>query len=234
MASLEDRIEELLIELGTDWKTFATYLFGSITGTLASLNTTDKSSFVAAINELEARPVGGGTGNTNLSRVLAANQVTITSDTGDDAVIPAADATNAGVMTNAMFTKLNGIETAADVTDAQNVGAAVQGSAAKATPVGADRIAITDSEAAGVLKYLTIANLTTFVIAQAGAGAPELLNTIDEIAAALGDNPDVITNLLTTVGQKADASSVYTKTEIDTRLGNTDRDLVAVYTTAKA
>jgi len=33
-------------------------------------------------------------------------------------------------------------------------------------------------------------------------GAPELLDTLNELAAALGDNPDVITNLTTSIGEK--------------------------------
>ena len=37
-------------------------------------------------------------------------------------------------------------------------------------------------------------------------GAPELLNTLDELALALGDNPDVITNLTTTIGTKVSKS----------------------------
>jgi hypothetical protein len=37
-------------------------------------------------------------------------------------------------------------------------------------------------------------------------GAPELLNTLDELALALGDNPDVITNLTTSIGTKVSKS----------------------------
>ena len=65
-----------------------------------------------------------GTGSTNLAATLSATQTIITSDTGSDATIPAADTTNAGVMTKAMFDKLAGIEALADVTDATNVNAA--------------------------------------------------------------------------------------------------------------
>jgi hypothetical protein len=38
--------------------------------------------------------------------------------------------------------------------------------------------------------------------------APELLNTLNELAEALGDSPDTITNLVTLVGTKADTSYV--------------------------
>lgn len=65
----------------------------------------------------------GGSG-ANLSTTLAATTVKVDSDTGTSATIPAANATNAGVMTSDMQVKLDGIETAADVTDAANVAAA--------------------------------------------------------------------------------------------------------------
>jgi hypothetical protein len=67
---------------------------------------------------------GGSGGATNLTRTLSATQVVVNSDTGTDATIPAADTTNAGVMTKAMFDKLNGISASADVTNGTNVDAA--------------------------------------------------------------------------------------------------------------
>ena len=61
------------------------------------------------------------TGVTNLSTAVAATSVTINSDTGTNATIAAVDGSNAGVMTNALFTKLSGIETGAtaDQTNAE-------------------------------------------------------------------------------------------------------------------
>jgi len=73
--------------------------------------------------------------------------VTVNSSTGTGATIPAADTTNAGVMTKAMFDKLAGIETAADVTDLGNVGSSLAGASAKATIVDADKFIILDSAA---------------------------------------------------------------------------------------
>jgi hypothetical protein len=60
---------------------------------------------------------GGGGGDTNLSTTRTATTVTVVSSTGTDATIPAADGTNAGVMTAAMQTKLAGIEAGAEVND---------------------------------------------------------------------------------------------------------------------
>ena len=90
-------------------------------------------------------PAGGSA--TNLSRTLSATDVTVNSSTGTGATIPAADTTNAGVMTKAMFDKLAGIETAADVTDLTNVGSSLASASAKATIVDADKFTILDSAA---------------------------------------------------------------------------------------
>ena len=53
---------------------------------------------------------GDGGGNTNLSVTRDDDSVTVVSDTGDDAVIPAADEDDAGVATTEHITKLNAIE----------------------------------------------------------------------------------------------------------------------------
>ena len=65
--------------------------------------------------------------------------------------------------TGAELTKLAGIEAAADVTDAGNVGSSIAGSSNKATPVSADRFAILDSASGNALAYSTHAQvLATF------------------------------------------------------------------------
>ncbi|MEO5627488.1 MAG: hypothetical protein ABIQ89_01210 [Candidatus Saccharimonadales bacterium] len=66
----------------------------------------------------------GGAGTTNLTTTAAPTTVTINSDTGTDAAIAAADVTNAGLFLPAEKTKLAGITTGADVTNATTVNAA--------------------------------------------------------------------------------------------------------------
>lgn len=61
--------------------------------------------------------------------------------------------------TTADETKLDGIETAADVTDAVNIASSIVGVAGKTTPVDADTIPLIDSAASNALKELTWANL---------------------------------------------------------------------------
>lgn len=58
---------------------------------------------------------GGGGGDTNLGYTPSATNGIVTSDTGTDAIIPLADATNAGLLTPAEKTKLDGIAEGAEV-----------------------------------------------------------------------------------------------------------------------
>lgn len=73
------------------------------------------------------------------------------------------DGTTNKVYTATEKTKLSGIETNADVTDAGNVGSTINGATAKTTPVDADTLPITDSEAANVIKKLSFTNLKAFL-----------------------------------------------------------------------
>ena len=68
-----------------------------------------------------------------------------------------------GFMTGADKTKLNGVEALADVTDGVNVGAAMWGATAKATPIDADTIVLSDTGASNVIKKATFANIKAFL-----------------------------------------------------------------------
>ena len=50
--------------------------------------------------------------------------------------------------------------------------------------------------------------------------APEALNTLNELAAALGDDPNFATTISTEIGKKANASNVYTKDEVNESVNN--------------
>lgn len=45
--------------------------------------------------------------------------------------------------------------------------------------------------------------------------APETMNTLDELAAALGDDPNFATTIANQIGTKANSADVYTKSDID-------------------
>lgn len=70
-----------------------------------------------------------------------------------------ASASQDGLMTTAYASKLDGIEAAADVTDAGNVGSSIHGATAKTTPVDADTMPLIDSAASNVLKKVTWTNI---------------------------------------------------------------------------
>ena len=198
--SLQTRLGDLITAVGTDYKQIVTWITGSSSGDLTGLDTTDKSSIVAAINEAYAAVSGGGV--TNLDETLSATNVIITSDTGTDATIPAADTTNAGVMTKAMFDKLAAIEASADVTDVGNIGSSIHGATAKTTPVGADEVGIIDSAASNVLKKMTVTNFAAFIQNLIVDAAPGTMDTLNELAAALGDDPNYAATIVTALSGK--------------------------------
>ncbi|WP_063023761.1 hypothetical protein [Nocardia niwae] len=238
--SLVTQVSDLATRIATEIKTVRTEV-ATKTGNLASLTTTDKTNLVAAINEVQSE-VGGG-GATNLAATLSSTQTVITSDTGTDATIPAVDGTNAGVMTPTMKTKLDGIETAADVTDAANVGSSIHGVSTKATPVAADAVPLIDSEASNVLKKITYANLSAAVTALIVDSAPSTLDTLNELAAALGDDANFATTVSTDLGNRVRVDTAAqglnstqkgnARTNIDvystTDIGSPTTDFVAVF-----
>lgn len=199
MSSLQVRLSDLITAIGTDYKAITGWMFGT-GGSLADLDTSDKTSLVAAINEAFAAVSGGGV--TNLGATLSATQTVITSDTGTDATIPAADTTNAGVMTKAMFDKLAGIEASADVTDVGNIGSSVHGATAKTTPVGADEFLILDSAASFAAKRVTGSNFATYITGLIVDSAPGTLDTLNELAAAIGDDADFAGTMTTALAGK--------------------------------
>lgn len=56
--TLQTRLQDFIVEVATDYKSIRTWLFGSSSGTLASLNTSDKTSIVNAINEVKSSASG--------------------------------------------------------------------------------------------------------------------------------------------------------------------------------
>lgn len=85
----------------------------------------------------------------------------------------------------------------------------------KATPVDTDELPILDSAASNALKRLTIANLKALIYAYIVGAAPATMDTIDEIATALGDDPNfatTITNLLATKASLTGAETLLLKT----------------------
>jgi hypothetical protein len=123
------------------------YALESALGDAAAKNTGTTAGTVAAGNDSRFSD----------ARTPTAHAASHTNGTDD---IQSATASQKGLATAAQITKLDGIETAADVTDAGNVGEAIDGATGKTTPVDADTLALIDSVGT-VLKKLTWANLKT-------------------------------------------------------------------------
>lgn len=90
-----------------------------------------------------------------------------------------------------------------------NLPAAIHAAVSKATPVDTDELGLVDSAAANGLKKLTIANLKALIqgLVDAGvsavvAGAPGALNTLDELAAAFGDDANFAATMTTALSGK--------------------------------
>lgn len=79
---------------------------------VAGTNVTITPSGSGATRQLTIAAAGGG-GSTNLSTTTSTTTLTVNSDTGTDAVLPAATGSVAGVLTAADKTKLDGIATGA-------------------------------------------------------------------------------------------------------------------------
>lgn len=169
---------------------------------------------------LWAAPSGGGGGGGGGGDVASVNgQTGVVVLDADDVGAAAAshshsDATGStpGFMPASAVTKLGGIATGADVTNSTTVAAAILAAATKATPIDADAFPILDSAASNALKRATLASIKTAVIAAITAGAPGLLDTLDELAAALGDDPNFATTMATSLAGKQPLAAVLTAT----------------------
>lgn len=184
--SLQTRISDLITAIGTDYKQLRSWITGSSSGDLTGLTTTDKTSLVAAINEVEANVP----------------------------TVPDASTTVKGSVE---------LATLAEVATGTDTVRAV-------TPEGVrqERIALKGE----IL----------------GAGVPAALDTLDELAAALGDDASFAASTTTALGNRLRVDTAAQgltgtqqtngQTNLDVYgkgdLGNPDTDLVALYTTAKA
>lgn len=87
----------------------------------------------------------------------------VTAQSGDYNAGQVPEVADKRYMTDAQETKLDSVETSADVTDAENVGSVNAGATSKVTPLDADSFPIVDSAAANVIKRLTFTNLKAFL-----------------------------------------------------------------------
>lgn len=86
--------------------------------------------------------------------------------------------------------------------DATELAALIHGATAKTSPVNADEFALIDSAAGNSLKRITLQNLATFITALIVDGSPGTLDTLNELAAAIGDDANFAATVTTALGTK--------------------------------
>lgn len=228
------------------------YIVDLIGGTATPENTPNtvvkrdgNGDFVA--NEITADLVGDVTGNVvgNLTGDVTGTVSTLsnhdTNDLAEGTNLYFTDArAQSAVATDIATAKSEAISTASD--DATTKANAAQ----TAAQSYADGLAINYEVAGAAATALTSANsYTDTAVAGLVDSAPELLNTLNELAAALGDSPDTITNLTTSIGERvaksgdtmtgelvlsADPTQAYaaaTKNYVDTTATSTYNDAIA-------
>ena len=216
--SLQVRLSDLITAIGTDYKQFRTWITGSATGDLSGLTTTDKSSLVAAVNEVKSTASTGAppatTSAAGIIEIATLPEVATGTDTVR-AVTPQGvrqerDALKAEILGPGVPAALDTLdELAAALADDANFAASVTTALAGKQPLDADLTAIAAlASAADKVPYSTGAQ-TWALSAFTAAGR------------ALVDDADAAAQRTTL--------SVYSQAE----LGDPETNLVALYTTAK-
>lgn len=235
--SLVTQVSDLATRIGTEFKTIRSER-AAITGALASLTTTDKSNLVAAINEVLAAVGSGGS--------ITADSITDATTVGK-AVIRAADAAAArtaigagtsslAIGTTSTTAKAGDYQPAStNISDSTTTGRALL----TAASAGAARTALgvystAEADAAAAAAAAAVVN-----------GAPGALDTLAELAAALGGDANYATTISTALGnrlrvdgaqtlngtqqtQGQDNLSVYSRAQI----GDPTTDFVGVFESA--
>lgn len=192
--SLVTQINSLATRIGTEFKAIRTLIGGSGTADISALTTTDKTSLVAAINEVKAGSSGSPADASETVKGIAeiATQTEVTTGTDDTRIVtPLKLETRLGSVT---------------VPDASET---VKGKVELATlaemAVGTDALRV--ATVAGVRQERTA--LRDEIL---GAGVPAALDTLDELAAALADDQNFAATVTASLAGKqpldADLTSI--------------------------
>lgn len=245
--TLEARLILLAQAIGTDVKTLTT---GQ--GTLASLSTSAQGNLVAAINEIHTEfdaLLNDGSATSSTTEVWSANQITTyVAANASNAISAAADPAVGDDVASGFHVGQTWVNTTSDRTWVM-----VDGTTGAA--IWSERNVINDASATSSLIDVWSANKITAVVEAAKTdvtstildSAPGALDTLNELAAALADDPDFASTMNTALGNRvrydaAQSLSAPQKVQALTNigavatldLGNFDYDFVAAYNTAKA
>lgn len=215
--SLQTRLGDLITAIGTDYKQLRTWITGSATGDLTGLTTTAKTSVIAAVNEINAKPTAVDASETVKGIVELATLAEVAAGTDSLRAVTAAGVRQerAALKSEILGAGVPGAldtldELAAALGDDANFAASVTTSLANKQPIDTDLSAIAAlASAADRIPYAT------------GPGTWALA-TLTGAGRSLIDDADV--------GAMRTTLDVYSKAE----LGDPETDLVAAYTTAKA
>lgn len=177
--SLVTQISSALTRVGTEFKAIRTLISGSGTGNVSGLDTTS-TNLVDAINEVLAA-IGGGGGVTDLDGLT-------------DVVLTAAAAGD--------YLRHNGTSWVDSPLLAADVASVIHSATAKTTPVGADELGLIDSAAGNALKRITYTDLSNAIAGLVVDAAPIALDTLNELAAALGDDANFASTVTTALAGK--------------------------------
>lgn len=216
--SLQTRLSDFITVVGTDYKQFRTWITGSTTGDLTGLITADKSSLVAAINEVQSEAGGAPPdASETVKGILELNTLAeVATGTDTTRAVTAAGvrqertALKAEILGAGVPAALDTLdELAAALADDANFAATMVTSLAGKQPLDTDLTAIAAlTSASDRVPYSTGAGTWT-------------LGVFTAAGRALVDDADI-------TAQRA-TLSVYSQTE----MGDPETDLAALYATAK-
>lgn len=218
--SLVTQVSDLATRIGTEIKTVS----GRI-GVLANLTTTDKTSLVAAVNEVKTLASGGSGVEIN---DVTPSTTTVYSGSKTQNIVDAKPSINDGT-------------TAAD-----SVWSSSKTSNSISTAVAA-KPSINDTAASGTTVYSSqkTDNQISTAVANLVDSSPAALDTLNELATALGDDPNFATTINTALGLRVrvDAAQAFSgpqqaqgRSNIDAvgnaDIGDVNTDFVTIFETA--
>lgn len=178
-------------------------LVGDVTGNADTATTLETARTIALAGDVTGSVSFDGSANVTITATVDGSFATdseVATAKGQAIDAASADATS----------KANAAQAAAEsfaTTAANNAQAAAELTASNAN----SSLYTTVTGDIATAKNQAIADANSYTdgkVADLVDSAPELLNTLNELAAALGDSPDTISNLTTLVGTKADTSYV--------------------------
>ena len=190
-------------------------LVGDVTGNASTASALETARTIELTGDITGSVSFDGSANVQLATTLNADFAT-------DAEVAAAQAAAEAAAASDATTKANAAQTAAQsYADSLAVNYDVAGSASAAQTAAqnyADSLASNYDAAGAAADALADANAyTDQEVAALVAGAPALLDTLNELAAAIADNPNYATDVANLVATKADTSYVNSEiSDLDT------------------